>query len=293
MSLVGLEATKKRQELKQLLDHATLNEDPQKDAALYAFTADQNTYYRIKVLEKAAEPEILTFAEANTDDTLNTVKDRLLEKYYVTIRDKNPLLYQKEDQSWKDFAIVKDLVADSYFETILNAIATSTKNLSKEKTTKDQKAALRFYTYLKDSQARLIKDPTYAMQLIQEKPEQDSRHLSKRLPLAQQWRLEKIEQVVNHQEDEEAFKITLKEWSSIKTNPNGEMSFFQVTGKELTTDHQMIAQQTQTMHQLLSAEIQRTLMRKVLTELQSKGAISLNYLSAPQDESSATPEMES
>ena len=64
MPFNGLEKKEKREAFVNLLDQAPLGETSSVDSPLHNYTADNQTYYRITVLGKANESEILTFAEA-------------------------------------------------------------------------------------------------------------------------------------------------------------------------------------------------------------------------------------
>ena len=112
----------------QLLDAAPLAAEgvtslkpAAKDAAdkLSNYTADKIVYYRIAVIERSSQPEVLTFAEADQEGVLSQLLDKQLEAYYLKIREDDPKAFQKEDKSWKSFADAKDAVAERYFDKLL------------------------------------------------------------------------------------------------------------------------------------------------------------------------------
>lgn len=291
--LSGLDSKEKRQAFIKLIDQATLKEKPQAASPLNAYTADQQWYYQITVLERDAQPEVMTFAEANSKGSLDQVKDAILEKYYIANREKTPLLYQKPDQKWRDFSEVHDLVAHSYFEKVMSSLQQEYKSIVKNPDTatlgKDRAASVRFYVYLKDAEAKLKKDPKVVDQYVRKGKTQDSglEHLSAPEPLASQWLLLKEKVQINrtsHDESidsKEAFSLAANEWSNIKTPANGDLVFFQVLGRPEADDAQVaIQEQTERTYALLSADAQRILMKNVLKEIQAKQAISLSYLNA-------------
>lgn len=281
----GVNKREQRQKLARLLDQAPLN---QLDPSISAFTADQQTYYRIKVLGRDEQPSVLTFAEANANGSLDEIRNRLLEAHYLAIREQNPSLYQKEDRSWKNFEAVRDLVADHYFEKTLNALQQLQKSGLGQGNSKDQVAALRFYSYLQQVKSQIEKDPFRINQFVRGDQETDLDQLLPRQALATQWLLERsIEKLGRNKPHEsinfaEAFALPENTWSAISTSANGGLTFFQIKGKGAASEGQSaIAKQTQKAHQILSAEAQSLLMQHVLQQIADKKAISLAYLTSP------------
>ncbi len=296
MPFSGLEEEEQRQKFIRLLDGAPLGENVAVNSPLYDFSADQQTYYRIAVLDRADTQEMLTFGEARTDGTLDKVLDRILEKYYVTIRDKNPSVYKKNGAEWLTFQDARDLVADQYFKKFIQALEPIQKNLSMEEKTsisKDQSASLRLYAYLKTIKEELEKDAAQAERWIKSPLEEGEQtaSLTQRPVLTEQWKIEKATLTLNRQNPDQAVDVTealalsVNAWSPLKTPPNGDLVFYQVKDRS-TTDQQsaIIAEQVREAQSLLGDEAQRHLMRQVLQELKSHNAISLAYLKAPIDE---------
>ncbi|WP_068469051.1 SurA N-terminal domain-containing protein [Candidatus Protochlamydia phocaeensis] len=303
MPFNGLDAKDKRQAFIRLLDQASLNEGPAEGSPLYAYTADDQNYYRIRVLERSPDSEILTFAEANADGTLNDVRQRALEKYYVAIREQDPAAYQKENKEWKSFNSVKELVAEHYLNKTLAALQTVQKTLfvgDKEPSSwsKDQAASFRFYAHLQKAKEALQKKPEEASQFVRASEGEDKEQPSSRRPLKDQWLLEKATTSISRQKQEAgidpavAFAMVENTWSAIETPVNGNILFFQLKGKSDESSKQAtaMAEQARQAQALLSAEAQRQLMRHVLQEIQAKGAISLAYLKIPQDSPANEPE---
>lgn len=301
MPFSGLDKKENRQSLIQLLDQAPLGEAPASNSPLYNYSADNKTYYRITVLSRASEPEILTFEEAREDGTIFDVAHRQLEKYYLASREQNPLPYQTEKKEWRSFESVKELVAGQYYDKVLKALEPVQKSLSAEEDKKpgsrDQAASLRFYTYVKKIKEGLEKNSSDVHQSIKvadasEKGETPP--AAARPALADQWKVEKATVTFNRQsgekgvDAEEAFALGPDTWSSLKTPPNGELTFYQVKTRGASDfDAVAIADQTRQAQFVLGAEAQRHLMRQVLQELKSKNAISLAYMKIPSEEMEA------
>lgn len=294
LPLEGLDQEDKRLAFVRLLDQAPLKEDPKPESNLYAYSANQQNYYRIKVVERSPQQVILTFAEANVDGTLDNLRDRLLEKHYAKVKTQNPLLYQKEDQSWKEFNSVKDLVAEEYFTSTLDALRQLYKTTSPvtEKVGKDQLASLRFYLYVQQAKANIEQHPEQegTLAFFKEKSHQTDQWQEQE-PLIQQWWLEKEVAQVNRQDgtrlvnSKEAFTLPEQAWSEISTPANGDLVFYQVKEKGRNPKADVaIAEQVRKAQTILSANAQRVLMQKILKELSAKQAISFAYLNQANEE---------
>lgn len=279
----GVDTPEKKKAFMALLDQATLGGGEDK---LQSYSANGQTYYRIKVLERADKPEILTFAEANEEGTLEDIRNRVLEKYYLSIREQNPTAYKKDDQDWKSFAEVRDQLAEQYFANVLKALQKVQDQLSgkaAKTVSHDQLASLRFYPYIQKVKGQIEKDPAQESQWVKLKSQDEGR-----VDAATQWLLEKnMTRISRHQSHDlthanEAFTLPQWGWSAIQTPANGDLAFFQVI--EIGGDSEQIAavaEQTQQAYAMLSADAQRVLMQQVLKELAAKNAISLAYLQAP------------
>lgn len=284
----------KQKEFMAILDKAATDQTAQ--GQLKQYSADGQTYYKIKVLERAPQQEILTFEEAARDGTLDKLSTKILEKHYADIRQNSPLLYQNSNGSWKEFSQVKDLVAESYFANVLKAIQDDRKAQLKDKaptkTTHDEDASARLFAYLRDIQAQLKKDPAAAAKLIKQSKETASEEkLAEAKPLQDQWLIEKATVRLDRSDenplvdDREAFSLTEKGWSSVKTSPNGDIAFYQVVRHVGAEEKEIaIADQTNEAHAMLSADAQRVLTHKVLKDIQDKHAISLDYLKVSQEQ---------
>lgn len=301
MPFEGLDSWPKREAFMALLDQAPMGEGPAAESPLVAYTADQQNFYRIRVLDRSKESEILTFAEAKEDDTLDNLRDKILEKYYVANRDKKPAVYQQEDKEWKSFKSVRELVAEEYFAKLWEKIEPIKEELAQDDPVyksmgKDQLAALRFYPRLKQIKEEIEKDPAKADQyLIVETKEADLDHLPTSTPLSEQWRIKKETVTVSRQDEaplinvEEAFSVAPQTWSKLKASFNGDLVFYKVTEKGMKEDSEAeIVKQTREAQDLLSAAVQRVLMQSVLAELKAKKAISLAYLNTPAEGSGSS-----
>lgn len=277
-----------RKELIRLLDQAPLGD--QEKGALAQFTGDKDTYYRIVVLERAPDEEILTFAEANQAKVLDKILDNQLEAYYSKLQEGSSAEFQKEDKSWKPFADVKSLVADRYFEKLLKAIRKDYMETSEKESpqTGDWTASVRFYTHVRDIQKKLMQKgvDTTAWVRLTDKNSFSNDHLAVRQPLEDQWKLEETPYEANRSEEnsnpdldhQELFALTQDEWTLVHTPINGDLYFFQLKGRDTSGDVAVVSERVDEAHQLLSDDAQRRFMHQVVREIKDKHAISLEYL---------------
>lgn len=287
---------KNGKELIQLLDtapltmHALGDIKPQnKEAAdkLARFTADKVTYYSIKVIDRASQPEILTFAEADREGILNDLLDKNLETAYPKIRENNPTVFQKSDQSWKPFADVKDFIAEKYFSKILEAIksnyaAAIDSEAPPEKMIPDYAATLRLYPYINEVKSKILKDPDQITAFTRKNEE--SKKEVQAASLEDQWKLERSAYQTTRSSTDSTidkiplFDITTGSWTKINTPANGDLNFFYLAKKSNNLTEKTIADSVAQARTLLSDDAQQRLMKQVLNEIQEKGAISLDYL---------------
>lgn len=296
----GLEGKEKIEAFVHLLDEAPIGSEVSSHSPLYDYTADHKVYYRIAVVDRSDTREILTFEEARSSGALETVRDRILEQYYLASRGKDASLYQDDKKDWKPFKEVKESVADEFHKKIFTALERFQKEaLSGDNSSlygKDQLASLRLYPYLKSVKEHLVKENASEInQKVTLKGEEKgfSTALIERLSLPDQWKVEMATVTVNRESADpgfdvgEAMALNTHEWSSLRTPVNGDLTFYRMKGREESPIESSAAvERAREAQTVLGAEAQRHLMRQVLEVLKSKEAISLAYLTTPQAEDS-------
>lgn len=296
MPLKGLDSKEKRQSFMGLLDNAPLKSSPDQDSPLFAYSPDAQVYYRITVLEKATRPQILTFAEATADGTINNVRNKFLENYYLSIRDKNPELYKKSTGEWQTFSTVRESVANQYFEKILLAIESMpTKPPSlvenKRPLSREEAGSLRFYPHVAQVKAGVEKEVTGTSKWVKDDKDPASIDPNAQLPLWDQWRITKSLTEWNRQEKQDIIDLNNVAsekpgtWSQVITGPNGDIAFYQIKENSSTGNDALsaVAEQVRQQQKILGDEAQRHLMVQVLNELKSKNALSLAYLKTSEE----------
>lgn len=264
-----------------LLDKASVEgsertkEQEAADKKLAQFSSDNRHFYKIKVIERTPNEEVLTFAEANRKGILDKLVDSILQAHYLKIRDAQPEKFQKADKSWKELADVKDLVADSYFSDTLKAV--QEQNGESDKLTGSLAAPKRLLPYVKKIKDQLEADPKDAALYVKGE-------LSDKGPLADQWKLEKKPFKIDRSSQSEqiniveAFKLPAHGWSDVTQTPNGALSFYQKLGTAKGGNETVQNSKLKQAQSLLDEEVQRVLAAQLIADFKAKQAISLDYL---------------
>jgi len=258
-------------------------------AKLANYTIDKTTYFHIKVIDRASDPEIMTFAEADQKGILDGLLDKQLELAYSKIRKEDPKTFQKDGKSWKSFEDVKDIVAARHFEKVLEAIqsnysAAISPEKAPEKMIPDYAATLRLYSHVNEMQAQLEKDSAKEASIVRDPAVDRNQVFDAKPSLADQWKLEKKpyqttrssgNTVLDHLS---IFDLPKGAWTKVNTPANGDLNFFHLADKTNgMTEKNLVANITQA-RQVLSNGAQQMLMKNVLRTIKDKGAISFDYL---------------
>lgn len=301
-----VEGLKKPKELIRLLDEAPLGKpastpkEENAEKALSFYTADQNAYYRIRVLDRSPQSEILTFAEADREGVLDKILDSALEAHYKKIQEENPAEFKQANGGWKPFNEVKDEVANRYFEKILTAIrADYASSIAPEKAPEkmigDYAASLRLFAHARNIQAQIEKNPEKLADLTRPADQEAQEKLSERKPLKDQWRWEQASYQATRGSEEDlinkgqVFNLNEGQWTKVHTPPNGDLSFFLVKKKGNLSDREAVAEKVSGVKQLLSNEAQQQLANQLVFIFKEKGAISLDYLNQSVEMSPEDP----
>lgn len=269
------------EELITLLDQAPIGEVSDR---LSPFTADNQNYYRIKVLQKPSDGEILTFTEASQDHILDDLLDRQLEIAYVQIRQEAPETFQNIDKSWKPYEQVKDLVVEQQLKPIVETISKTSHHQS---LTSDEAARMRFLAYMSKAQTEIKNHPETASNWLKNDTENNS--------FEAQWKLIKSTTALTREanqaleETQKLFALTPGSWSGILGISNGNLYFFKLTGKGNKENQQALVDQINKARALLSDDAQRTFLKSLIPMLKEKNAISLT---SHGDYTSIEPEKE-
>lgn len=220
------------------------------DPSLKRFTANDETYYRIEVVKKGEEKEVLTFAEASEDGTLDLLLDQKLEAAYPEVRKKSSADFLAEKNNWKLFEEVKDQVGMLVYRNLFNSF--------------EQKS--RFWDFM--SKAK------------EEYKNQNGQKEFVGNALAKQWDLVKSEIDMKRSKEadpllDQAFQLKEGDWSSLLVQKDGDICFFQLL--ERKQDKESIKIEIEEAQRPLVLDAQRNLMNQILDLLQEKKLISLSW----------------
>jgi GcvH upstream region-like protein len=274
---------------------ALLDRYPETRSELEQFTADGQTYYRIEVKESTPGYEVMTFEEARKDGTLEGLVSARLQSFYSKTREKDPKKYQKEDGSWKPFEQVQDLVAQAYFANVLQAInqyytAVVPPDQRTNDMIADYAATVRLYAFMRGlrEQFQADSDAVSDWVISKENASQDVA-LEDRGALNSQW---KVDKVFFHGDrstknlpmnEEEVYRMSPGGWTSVKKQPNGNLSFFQLEAKKEGEDREGVLEKVMIAQKLFSNDAQEIYMQKLVDRLISHHALSLQYMN-PMEE---------
>jgi GcvH upstream region-like protein len=288
------EGIQDRTELLALLDKASIGEQ---DPALAKYTGDKANYYKIIVLEKGNQQEVLSYAEADASGVLNPILEKELETFYGQAREASPADYQKADKSWKPLAEVRNEIAEKYFEKLLLAIRNDYNRAAetgREQQTQipDISASLRFYSYARGIKEQLKTNPELAEQITVKSEEiQTDGKLPERLPLDSQWKFIQGAYASDRgagadpSMSEDLFSLEEGSWSETARPVNGDLHFIHIVKKANEPDPADLKKQVFAVHEMMSDEAQRVLMTRLVGKMKEKNAISLEYMN------SSIPEM--
>lgn len=288
----AFEGLRNGEEFMKLLDRAEIGKT---SPSLEKVTFDDENFYRITVLEKSPQLEVLTFEKANQGsavESLNRLRDEALEVAYIQLRSTHPEDYQNEDKSWKSLGEVKDKVALVHYNKILEGIKAQLK--TREDSEKYQHlegerlTPYRFIGEAENLMQQLKKDRNLAPSLTvtgnatlladQFKWVKEPLHLSR-----------KSEKTLA--QGDKLFKQAPQTWSPLVLAPNGDIYFSWVEAKQNDPiDPTLLNDQVNRARFLLGNEAERTYLKTLLPELKERHAISFDYLYV--GESTMEPERE-
>ena len=255
---VPLPDVSRSDELAKLLDQVSFTPDQtslpaalEAQTKLQAFQGDNKMVYRITLVDRAPCKEILTFAEAKSDATLDKLLDSRL----------------------------KTTSADSSLRPLLSAIKASAKEYLPEKITDEFYASYRFYAYANKALKQLKKDPadTTFVQVPVEGASIDK--LAKAPDVTAQWKLKKKVVQVQRRAPEPinnslVFAMPVDAWSVVSAPATGAISFYQVL-EHVPSSAEGIEEQMRAGQRGLSDDARRYLMADILPQIQEKKAIVL------------------
>lgn len=244
-------------------------------------TFDNNTYYRIEVLDKTLSSQVLSFGAARAAGLLDGVLNRYLERYYTSMREGNRQ-FLDENGAWKPLAAVQREVAELYLAKKLQAlqalVAAEKGPLAAEEQTADSLAPWRFYLYMAAEKERIAAGSGQNSTVPND---QDGKETPALLSanLAQQWAvvpypftLKRSSTPKDGVDASLAMAQPTGSWSSLIEGKGGQWTFFYSDKRQIGDDPARSAERALGLQTLLGGEAKRVVMKSVLKEMKAKGA---------------------
>lgn len=268
--------------LKQLLDLAPLPDEPMTEVqraaaeALQYYSDDGEVYYRIALLDRSLNDEVLTFEEAERLGILEELVDRRLAELYQEACRKKPLEYLGRPLSEMRYTLSSEL-----FEPILTAFEAEAKRQGVP--TAQWAATHRFCPHMESVRQIVQKGGGYKWLVTAQDPPA-ANHLSPATPLINQWHLQKTDHTALRSHNQllqaastvgrDPYEMSIGEWSAVFLPDDGRgPCFFQQVAKQpgilLKTSKIADGQR------ILGQEMQRVFLTELISLCRSKGAICL------------------
>ncbi len=255
-----------REELKALLEKTAVG-------SVVSYSPDDKHCYRITLLQPMKPQEILSFAEARQDGTLDTLIDRQLTQSYPEVRKKHPALFALKDGEWKPFKEVQDLVGAEVYADLLSKIEEASQRLgvswpAQRGAALDEYAKYRLITHL-DEARNAISGGASEEGWIRSNVQGDR-------DIAKQWRLFKEEHTLKRNQATELslqglFDSKVGQWSPVQFKMSGSSYFYllrEKMNKEGRTD--AIIDKTR---ELLSLDAERIMLSDILEKMAAQDVL--------------------
>lgn len=255
-----------------------------KEDKIDLITFNGDSFYRIKVIKREPNQEILSFAEAKSSGVLDKLNDQALELYYVEIRGQNPTAYQNSDKSFKSLQEVKSKVAAQYYATLLTAIKDSLKNApnaDKYQSLEGERVApYRLYSMLQQISSSIEKKPELAATLTLETDSSSASVGDQFKPVKTPLQLTRKDAQTLANGDK-LFQEKAKSFTKATPAPNGEVyfAFIEETGAE-NGNYEDRVEQVERARFLLGSAAMRAYLDTLIPRFKETNAITFEYLNS-------------
>ncbi len=206
------------EEFEQMLELASLGEEKALQY-LSSYKDGNSAFYRIMNVKKIADRQIRTFVSMKQDGTLKKVLERYLEQQYPKIREQRRSEFVLKSDEWKPFSEVKEQVGWAVYAEVCRAIEIKEKL---DKPSKDQYIRCRLAYPVRSALKAISQNSSQPVVLPEFQLVRQEKKLER--SLEPDW------------VHSEAFSLQPREWSSIHTSENGQMSFLYVKEKVLPSE---------------------------------------------------------
>jgi GcvH upstream region-like protein len=186
------------------------------------YSVDASTFYRIELIERDSQKELVGFEEAFQDGTLDSILDQQLENAYPKIRRGKENVFLQANGNFKPFYEVKEQIARILYEPLLLAIEQEYVRVFNDLPGVSKQLPGMFY-----SKYRLYG----FMQSIKQQLELDVE-----LNLPKQWNLISTSSCISRSQKldfptDDWVEIPINQWSPISVGSSGSLAFAKVCSK--------------------------------------------------------------
>jgi hypothetical protein len=274
-STLSIKGVQDVQQFQSLLDKAPLAQE------LPVWTGDESNYYKIRVLDRSSDWEVLSFEDAKRGPVLDVALNKRLEQAYPEIRESDKEAFTREDGSWKPFASVKEEVKTRFFSPVYKKIQQDAAaqgdvwDSKQKQSLKDFCANRQFAPYMRQEMQTLRNKPVDTDESSSSSREDK---LQPAPSLAGQYALENRALELTRSSGgvadvAAAFEIKPGAWSPLFTPADGDLHFFKVLHREASAgSFEKLYSQGQ--KQIAEAS-QQLLMAQLVQQMLEKNALSL------------------
>lgn len=220
------------------------------------YIADTNTYYRVELVRREEQKELVSFEEASQDGTLDFILDRQLEEAYPNVRKGRGTLFLQANGNFKPFSEVKEQIARIVYEPLLLAIEQEYVKVFDELPGTSKELPSSFY----------CKYRLYGF--MQEIKQQLEKGIEVNLP--KQWELTSTRSRISRSQKldfptDNWIDIHPNQWSEISMGSSGSLAFAKVCSKENVKD--LPLEKIEQGFEFLSLDTCRDVMRHLLQKV--------------------------
>ncbi|PCI95544.1 hypothetical protein COB11_01840 [Candidatus Aerophobetes bacterium] len=274
-------------ELIDLLNKAPVKQEMELDEeklqvkeTLSLYTQDEENYYKIQVVKKPLETKLLSYKEALGKGILDKLLDKRLKAHEKHAKAIEPVAFQNEDGSSKDFSSVKDQIGRLMYKDLIKQIQRDFVKSGKKLAHDSQKESLDFA-----AKHRLYHFVKVAKEDIEYLGE-ESLYLDK----TNRFHLNETDECIKRKEkvnwtDDSTFSMKENAWSNINVSSAGSISFYQIL-KKSKGDNEKLLDEIKNGQTLISKDAKRFLMNDLLKVVHEADGIHLDKISVKKEKES-------
>ncbi|GEM_PF-1470444 len=259
---------------------------------LQNYSQDGKTFFRIAILEKAPQDEILSFKEVRKDNTLRQLYEKRLTAHYDQLKSANPEKYRGENGEFKSLTDVREQVVRDYLKEPIQEIQQREKTPNTH--TLDEIASLRLKAHMRWMKEK-AQQGSYAPWIVAASEVSDEVTMQPN-DLRKQWAVQKsdyatVKSAAQDDQIEKALVFGLEpgQWSEVHSPSSGALSFFVMEQKSSADTLAVVNDSVETAKSILSDSVKEELLRTLLSQMKQREEELFEYL-LPQANEEITPQ---